>query len=79
MQNLSEFELYEEIQSYFYLDGEELLYKLNANMDELSNRVYGMDCFFSCESGNVMVVLNRSQAAIMSLYNTLINLWLIRH
>lgn len=79
MQNLSEFELYEEVQSYFYLESEELLYKLNAEIKELSEQVYRMDCFFRCESGNVLVIMNERQAAIMSLYNELMNLWLIRH
>lgn len=79
MYNSSDFLFYEELLSFFDLEGNEMLCKLNENLPQICEQYNNMDCFIDCPSGDKPVIMNQYQEKIAIMFSTLLNLWLIRN
>lgn len=79
MYNIEDFKLYEELLSFFELEGNELLAKLYVKLPAISRSYDSMDCFVSCPSGDVLVIMNNYQKQIDEMFKILLRLWLRRN
>jgi hypothetical protein len=79
MYNLSEFQLYEELLSFFALDGYQLLSKLNIKLPEITEAYSNLDCFRNCNSEDNRIEMNEYQRSIILMFNTLLFLWITRN
>jgi hypothetical protein len=79
MYNSSDFLFYEELLSFFDMEGDEMLSKLNIKLLQICEQYKNMDCFIDCPSGDKLVIMNPYQEKIAMMFSTLLNLWLIRN
>jgi len=79
MYNLSEFQLHEELLSFFELESYELLCKLNSKLPEITDAYNNLDCFTSHWSEDKRIVMNEYQKSIILMFNTLFYLWTTRN
>lgn len=79
MYNYNDFKLYEELQSIFELEGNEMLTRLSDKLPEICGLYNSMDCFISCPSGDVLVIMNDYQKKIYYMFSLLIGMWKCRN
>ena len=70
-----DFTLYEELMSIMELEDSEMLNKIYNDFTKISENYSNMDCFFQCNSGDVLVIMNDLQKKITGLYFSIIGLW----